>query len=221
MRNANLRATGVAVRAMIVFTVVLGIGYMLLVTAIGQVTMPWQSNGSPVQDADGTVVGSSLIGQSFTVPTPVPRTADAPRGASGRMGPADGDPLPEWFQSRPSAAGDGYDGGASSGTNQGPENADLIAAIDERKTAISELDDVDPADIPADAVTASASGLDPDISPAYALLQVERVAKARGLRAADVRELVESRIQARDAGYLGEPRVNVLELNLALEALQG
>ena len=130
-------------------------------------------------------------------------------------------PCPEYFQPRPSAAGDGYDGGASSGSNYGPENSDLITAIEDRKAAIAAFEDVDPADIPADAVTASASGLDPHISPAYALLQVDRVAAARGLDEQTVRDLVESRIQARDLGFLGEPRVNVLELNLALDALQG
>ena len=201
MRNPILRTAGVALRAMVLFTLVLGVGYMLLVTAIGQLTMPWQSNGSTVRDTGGHTVGSTLIGQSFT--------------------DADGEPLAEYFQSRPSAAGDGYDGGASSGSNWGPENTDLIAAIEERKAAIAARYGVDPADIPADAVTASGSGLDPHISPAYALLQVDRVAAERGLPAAEVRELVESMIQARDAGYLGEPRINVLELNLALDALQG
>ncbi len=200
MRNQTLRTTGVALRAMVVFTLVLGIGYMLLVTAIGQLTMPWQSNGSAVQDTDGQTVGSTLLGQSFT--------------------DADGDALADYFQSRPSAAGAGYDGGASSGSNWGPENVDLIAAIEERKAAIAAREGIDSAEIPADAVTASGSGLDPHISPAYAFLQVDRVATERGLPAAEVRELVESRIQARDAGYLGEPRVNVLDLNLALDALQ-
>ena len=200
MKNQTLRTTGVALRAMVVFTLVLGIGYMLLVTAIGQLTMPWQSNGSAVQDTDGQTVGSTLLGQSFT--------------------DADGDALADYFQSRPSAAGAGYDGGASSGSNWGPENVDLIAAIEERKAAIAAREGIDSADIPADAVTASGSGLDPHISPAYAFLQVDRVATERGLPAAEVRELVESRIQARDAGYLGEPRVNVLDLNLALDALQ-
>ena len=148
---------------------------------------------------DGTTVGSTLIGQSFV--------------------DADGAPLAQYFQSRPSAAGDGYDGGASSGSNYGPENADLISAITDRRAAVAAFENVDPADVPADAVTASASGLDPHISPAYALLQVDRVAAARGLDEAEVRALVESKIQARDLGFLGEPRVNVLELNLALDAL--
>jgi K+-transporting ATPase ATPase C chain len=199
--RTTLRQAGVAIRAMAVFTIVLGLGYTLLITGIGQLVFPWQANGSRVTDAGGHVVGSALIGQSF---------ADA-----------HGKPLPEYFQPRPSAAGHGYDGGASSGSNLGPENSDLITAIRDRKTAIAAFDDVQPADIPADAVTASASGLDPHISPAYALLQVDRVAAARGLHEQVVRDLVESRIQARDLGFLGEPRVNVLELNLALDALQG
>jgi len=196
--RTTVRTTGVAVRAMLVFTVVLGLGYMLLITAIGQLALPGQANGSLVRDADGQVVGSSLIGQSFT--------------------DADGDPLPEYFQSRPSAAGDGYDGGASSGSNYGPENDDLVAAIGERQATIADLDGVAAAGIPADAVTASGSGLDPDISVEYALLQVDRVAEARDLDAGEVRELVERSIRPRDLGFLGEPRVNVLELNLALDA---
>ncbi|WP_457100212.1 potassium-transporting ATPase subunit KdpC [Microbacterium sp. P5_E9] len=198
--RATLRQASVSIRAMLVFTVVLGIGYTLLITTIGQLALPWQANGSAVS-VDDRQVGSSLIGQSWT--------------------DASGAPLPGYFQSRPSAAGAGYDGGASSGSNLGPENPDLIAAIEERKAGIAAFEGVDAADIPADAVTASASGLDPDISPAYALLQVDRVAEARGLDEAAVRTLVESRIQARDLGFLGEPRVNVLELNLALDALQG
>ena len=196
--RTTVRTTGVAVRAMLVFTVVLGLGYMLLITAIGQLALPSAANGSLARDADGQVVGSSLIGQSFT--------------------DADGAPLPEYFQSRPSAAGDGYDGGASSGSNYGPENDDLVAAIGERQATIADLDGVAAAGIPADAVTASGSGLDPDISVAYALFQVDRVAEARDLDAGEVRELVERSIRPRDLGFLGEPRVNVLELNLALDA---
>lgn len=197
--RATLRTTGVAVRAMLVFTAVLGVGYMLLITAIGQLAFPFQANGSPVRAGDGTLVGSALIGQSFT--------------------DADGAPLPEYFQSRPSAAGDGYDGGASSGSNLGPNNDDLVTAIQERQGTISDLDGVPVGDIPADAVTASGSGLDPDISPAYALLQVPRVAAERGLDEQEVRTLVEDHVQARDLGYLGEERVNVLQLNQALDAL--
>ena len=190
----------VAIRAMLIFTVVLGIAYTAVITGIGQVAFGAKANGS-LATAGGEAVGSSLIGQSFT--------------------DEDGAALPEWFQSRPSAAGDGYDGSASSGSNYGPENEDLIAAITERQAAIAELDGVPLAQIPADAVTASGSGLDPHISPEYARLQVERVADARGLPVDEVRELVESRVQAPDLGYLGQPTVNVLELNIALAQLKG
>lgn len=196
--NATARQTWTALRALLVMTVVLGLGYPLVVLGIGQLALPAQANGQLVQ-VDGETVGSALIGQSWT--------------------DADGTPLPEWFQSRPSAAGAGYDGAASSGSNYGPENADLIAAIEERKAQIAEFNGVDPEDIPADAVTASSSGLDPHISPTYALLQVARVAEARDLDEAEVRELVESFVQGRDLGYLGEPTVNVLQLNIALAEL--
>jgi K+-transporting ATPase ATPase C chain len=196
--RTTARTHWVAIRAMLLFTLVLGVAYTTVVTGIGQVVLPAQANGSLERSGD-EVVGSALIGQSF---------ADA-----------DGEPLPEWFQPRPSAAGDGYDGGASSGSNWGPENADLIAAIEERKAQVAEFDGVDEADVPTDALTASASGLDPHISPEYALQQVPRVAGERGLPESEVRELVESRIQARDLGYLGEPTVNVLQLNLALSEL--
>ena len=196
--RTTARTHWVAIRAMLVFTLVLGVAYTIVVTGIGQLVLPAQANGS-VERSDGEVVGSALIGQSF---------ADA-----------SGEPLPEWFQPRPSAAGDGYDGGASSGSNWGPENTDLIAAIEERKAQVAAFNGVSEADVPADAVTASASGLDPHISPEYALLQVARIAGERGLAESEVRELVASRIQARDLGYLGEPTVNVLQLNLALSEL--
>lgn len=199
--RTTLRTTGVAVRAMLVFTAVLGVGYLLLITAIGQLVFPAQANGSLVRDAEGAVVGSSLIGQGWT--------------------DADGEPLPEYFQSRPSAAGDGYDGGASSGSNLGPNNADLVDAIAERQAAISASDGVPRAEIPADAVTASGSGLDPDISVAYATVQAERVAEARGIPVEEVRDLVQTHVKPRDLGFLGAERVNVLELNLALDALGG
>ena len=203
--NTATRSAGrtlwVAVRAMLAFTVLLGLGYPLLITGIGQLAFPWQANGSVVRDADGAVVGSALVGQSFL--------------------DAAGDPLPEYFQPRPSAAGDGYDGAASSGSNWGPENADLIAAIQERRAQVAEFNGVAPEDVPADAVTASASGLDPHISPAYARIQIARVAAARGLPTSEVAELVESSIQVPDLGFLGDPTVNVLTLNLALDRLEG
>jgi K+-transporting ATPase ATPase C chain len=190
-----LRQHGVALRAMLVFTVVLGVAYTAVITGVGQLALGGKADGSAVA-LDGETVGSSLIGQSFT--------------------DADGAALPEWFQSRPSAAGDGYDASASSGSNHGPENEDLVAAIDERRAAIAESDGVDPEDVPVDALTASASGLDPHISPEYARLQVERIADARDLPVADVEALVAEHTQGRDLGYLGEPTVNVLELNTAL-----
>ena len=182
------RQTWTAVRALLVFTVALGVLYPAVIT-LAALAAP-----SSELRVDGQVVGSSLIGQSFT--------------------DADGNALPEWFQSRPSATG--YDGGASSGSNYGPNNADLAALIEQRKAAIAALEGVSESGIPLDAYTASASGLDPHISVAYALLQVDRVAETRGLDPADVRELVESMVVGRDLGYLGEPRVNVLELNIAL-----
>lgn len=193
-----LRTSGVAVRAMLVATLVLGIGYTLLITGVGQLFAPWQANGSPVTDSDGTVVGSAHLGQSFT--------------------DADGDALPEYFQSRPSAAGDGYDGGASSGSNLGPENGALIAAIETRTAAIAAREGVPESQVPADAVTASASGLDPHISVAYADLQVPRVAEARGIPVDQVARLVAENTTGRDLGFLGDPRVDVLQLNLALDA---
>lgn len=196
--TGTLRQTWTGLRALLVFTVVLGLGYPLVILGIGQLALPGQANGTLVR-VDGEVVGSALIGQSFS--------------------DDDGNPLPEWFQPRPSAAGAGYDAGASSGSNYGPENADLIAAIEERRAAIAEFEGVDPSEIPADALTASGSGLDPHISPEYALLQVARVAEARGLAEDEVRDLVERFTQGRDLGFLGEPTVNVLQLNAALAEL--
>jgi K+-transporting ATPase ATPase C chain len=185
---------------MLVLTVILGIAYPLLVTGLGRL-LPARADGSMVTDAGGTVVGSSLIGQSFT--------------------DADGVPLPQYVQSRPSAAGDGYDAAASSGSNLGPENPDLVAAVEERRAAVAELEGVDPAQVPVDAVTASGSGLDPHISPAYAELQVPRVAAERGLSQDEVRGLVAAATTGPDLGILGQAGVNVLELNLALDRLAG
>lgn len=190
----------VALKAMTIFTVVLGIGYTAVITGAGQLMLPAQANGSPVM-VDGRTVGSSLIGQSFT----------DTKGAA----------LADWFQSRPSKAGNGYDATTSSGSNYGPENKDLIAEITDRRAAIAKENNVAPATIPDNALTSSASGLDPHISPAYALLQVDRVAAARHLPTARIRELVESVVQAPDAGYLGEQTVNVLQLNIALAGLKG
>lgn len=194
------RTLWVAIRAMAVFTVLCGVIYTLVVTGVGQLILPAQANGSLIKNTDGEVVGSSLIGQGFL--------------------DADGNPLPEYFQSRPSAAGDGWDGANSYGSNYGPENGDLIAAIAERKAQVAEFNGVSEDQVPPDAVTASASGLDPDISPEYAAIQVARVAEARAMGVEQVEELVAAHTQGRDLGYLGEPRVNVLELNLALDELE-
>ena len=192
-----LRSTGVAVRLTLLATVVLGVGYPLAVWGVGQAAFHDQANGSMITDSSGTTVGSSLIGQSFT-------GKDAAR----------------WFQSRPSAAGEhGYDANASSGSNLGPSNPDLTKAIEERRAAIAKADGVPASEVPADALTASGSGLDPDISPEYARLQIARVASARGLSEARVRALVAEHTESRQLGFLGGPAVNVLELNLALAKL--
>jgi K+-transporting ATPase ATPase C chain len=183
----------VALRTLALATLVLGVGYSLAVTGLAQLLVPTRADGSLLEH-DGTVVGSSLLGQSF---------ADA-----------DGTALPGYFQSRPSAAGDGYDAGASGGSNLGPENPELVEQIESRREDIAAREGVDPSAIPADAVTASASGLDPDISPAYASLQVERVARERGLDPGTVRELV---AQHTSHPLLGAPGVQVLALNLALD----
>ncbi|PYY34326.1 potassium-transporting ATPase subunit KdpC [Curtobacterium sp. MCBD17_030] len=189
-----LRSSGVAVRLTVLATVVLGVAYPLAVWGVGQAAFSDQANGSMVTDSSGTTVGSSLIGQSFT-------GKDADR----------------WFQSRPSAAGeDGYDANASSGSNLGPSNPDLTEAIEGRRAAIAKADGVPASEVPADALTASGSGLDPDISPEYARLQIARVASTRGLSESRVRALVTSHTEARQLGVLGAPTVNVLELNLAL-----
>jgi K+-transporting ATPase ATPase C chain len=197
--RGTTRQYWVALRAMIVLTVALGIVYPLVITAVGLLA-PSQANGSMVS-VDGKTVGSSLIGQSFT--------------------DSKGNALPQWFQSRPSAAGTGYDGGASSGSNQGTESETLIKAIKERKAAIAKSDGVNPASIPADALTASASGLDPQISPTYAREQIARVAAARDLPVSQVTTLVNSFVKAPTLGYMGDPTVNVLELNIALSKLAG
>jgi potassium-transporting ATPase KdpC subunit len=183
-----------ALVALLVFTVLTGFVYPLVMTGLAQVLFPAQANGSLITDADGTVIGSRLIGQPF----------------SGEA----------YFHSRPSAAGDGYDGSASSGSNLGPTNADLHAAVAERVAAYREVNGLaDDALVPVDAATASASGLDPHISVANALLQLPRVADARGLSTDEVRTLVDEHTDGRFLGILGEPGVNVLELNLALDEL--
>lgn len=188
-------------RVMVVATLVLGLAYPLLVTGIAQVASPWRADGSLVTatgerttDPDDAV-GSALLGQLV-----------------------DDDAL---FQPRPSAAGDGYDPLNSYGSNLGPESPELVAAIRERQREVAAREDVPVSAVPADAVTASGSGLDPDISPAYAALQVPRVAAANNLPESEVRSLVEEHTDGRSLGVLGEPGVNVLELNIAVRAAAG
>jgi K+-transporting ATPase ATPase C chain len=196
--STSLRQYLAALRVLLVLTLVVGVAYPLAVTAVGQVAFASKADGSMVS-VDGATVGSRLIGQSFT--------------------DADGAALPQWFQSRPSAAGDGYDATSSSASNLGPNDTDLLAAVEERRAAAAALDGVDPATVPPDALTASGSGLDPQISPAYAREQAARVARVRGLPVDAVRSLVSDHVRGRDLGFLGEQTVNVLELNLALQAL--
>ena len=186
-----LRQSLVGLKLLVVMTVVLGVAYPAAVWGISQTAFHDKANGQ-ILSVDGKDVGSKLIGQNFA---------------------AKDDDL---FHGRPSA-GD-YDGLASAPSNLGPSNPGLLAAIEKRQAAIAAIEGVDVAEIPADAVTASASGLDPYISPEYARLQVPRVAKARGLTAAAVEKLVDDQVRGRQLGFLGEPKVNVLELNLALDA---
>ena len=184
-----------SLRVLLALTLLLGLVFPLVMTVVAHLVVPGRADGSFVKDADGNVVGSSLIGQTF-------------KGT-------------EWFHSRPSAAGDGYDAMSSGASNLGPESTDLEKLVADRRATIAEANGVDPADVPPDAVTASGSGLDPDISPEYAHLQAARVAAARGLPVEQVQQLVDEHTDGRLVGFIGAPRVNVLELNLALSQLGG
>jgi K+-transporting ATPase ATPase C chain len=191
--SSTLRQAWVALRLLVVMTLVLGVGYPLVVWGVGRV-VPSTADGSFVTGSSGTVVGSSLIGQQF-------------EGAT-------------WFHPRPSAAGQGYDALSSGGSNLAMDNPDQVAAVGDRQAEIVGSDRVDVATIPPDAGTASGSGLDPDVSPEYAYLQAARVAQARNLDEGQVRALVADHVTGRTLGFMGEPRVNVLELNLALEQMR-
>jgi K+-transporting ATPase ATPase C chain len=175
----------------IVMTLLLGLAYPVVVFAVGQVGFKDRANGSVVE-VDGKAVGSSLLGQGFA--------------------------KPEYFHPRPSAAGDGYDGLASSASNLGPSNPDLLKAVRKRIAGYREENGLAAtATVPVDAVTASASGLDPDITPANARIQARRVAKARGLPLAEVLAAVDRHTAGRQWGFLGERVVHVLALNLDLD----
>ena len=171
------------------FTLLLGLGYPLAITGIATFAMPALAEGSLIRDAHGQVIGSSLIGQGFV--------------------------RAEYLHPRPSAAGKGYEANNSGGSNYGPLNPDLAKRV---KGEADALRASGIAAIPADAVTTSASGLDPDISPAYALLQAPRIAAARGADPAKVRAFIAARVQQPFLGFIGQPRVNVLTTNLALDA---
>ncbi|MDR2895090.1 MAG: potassium-transporting ATPase subunit KdpC [Propionibacteriaceae bacterium] len=194
-----LRPLWAGLIATLALTVILGVVYPLAMTGLAQLIAPAGANGSLIVDQTGQVIGSRLIGQSFR----------------------DGDdqPLRQYFQSRPSFAGSGYDADASGASNLGPDSPELVALIDLRRAEIAEFNGVDPAAVPADALTASGSGLDPDISPAYAQLQIDRVAAARGLDRSVVADLVADHTSAPDLGYIGQSRVNVFELNWALDQI--
>lgn len=184
------RNLSVAVLMIVVTTVLLGVVYPLVVTGLAQVMFPDRANGSLVVRG-GRVVGSRLIGQAFG--------------------------SPRYFHGRPSAAGAGYDAANSGATNYGPTNRKFVEAV-QAAVDVARKENRN-APVPIDLVTASASGLDPDLSPAAALFQVPRVARARGRGEDDLRRFVESQIEPRQLGFLGEPRVNVLKLNLALDRI--
>ena len=180
-----------AIVSTVMFTALLGIAYPLAITGVAKVAFPYQANGSLLHDSSGQVVGSALIGQGFA--------------------------KDEYLHPRPSAAGsNGYDASASSGSNYGPLNPDLAKRVKGDAAALRAS--TGHAEIPDDAITTSASGLDPDISPAYARLQAERIAKARGVSADEVSKVIADHVDAPKLGFLGQAHVNVLMTNRALDA---
>jgi len=190
-----LKQMKVAFTMLMVFTVITGLVYPLAMTGLAQALFPFQANGSIIVK-DGKPIGSALIGQSFT--------------SAG------------YFQGRPSSAGnDGYDGTSSGGSNLGPTSKKLVDTVSDNIKKVREDNKLDDQKlIPSDLVLASGSGLDPDITPAAAYIQVDRVAQERDLSADEVRKLVDAHVKGRQFGIFGEPRINVLELNLALDALK-
>ncbi|APE21722.1 MULTISPECIES: potassium-transporting ATPase subunit C [Streptomyces] len=210
------RVLWAGLRALLVLTVVCGVLYPLAVTGAAQLAFPGKANGSEIEDASGKVVGSELIGQRYDLPL-----------KDGEDTPA---PDLRWFQPRPSnglgtnSVNTRYSLILSGATNRSGDNAELIRWVKDAKAAVVEDNStadhqVKPSDVPADAVTSSGSGLDPHISPAYAKLQVHRVAERNGLPVAQVDRLVADHTDGRILGFVGEPRVNVLKLNIALKQL--
>lgn len=187
-----MRQIGAGFRVLLILTAILGIAYPLAMTGFAQVAFHDKANGSYV-DRDGKTVGSALIGQNFS-------------GA-------------RWFHPRPSA-GD-YDGLASGASNLGPDSPELKKLVERRRAQVAKENHVAPGQVPPDALTASGSGLDPDISPQYAKIQVARVARANGLPRAVVARLVRENTSGRDAGFIGDPHVNVLRLNIAVATQNG
>jgi potassium-transporting ATPase KdpC subunit len=211
----TVRLLWAGLRALLVLTVVTGVIYPLAVTGIAQGLFPGKANGSEIK-ADGKVVGSSLIGQSYNLPL--------------KKGQETPEPDLKWFQGRPqnglgsNSVNTQYKLILSGATNRSADNKELIDWVTAAKKAVIEDNSVNgytvkPSDVPADAVTSSGSGLDPDISPRYADLQVHRIAEKNGLSVAQVQKLVDDHTESRTLGFIGEPRVNVLELNIALKEL--
>ncbi|MEX2982237.1 K(+)-transporting ATPase subunit C [Streptomyces sp. C36] len=211
--NISVRSTarllGAGLRALLVLTVVCGVIYPLVVTGIAQAAFHDKANGSEIT-ADGRSVGSERLGQTYDL----------------AKKDQDGNPLPDpkFFQPRPSAAGPNTENTrhkllVSGASNLAADSKVLLDNVERRRTDVAAFNGVSPSSVPVDALTASASGVDPDISPAYARLQAKRVAKANGLAAAKVEKLVEDHVDGRVLGFMGEERVNVLRLNVALKKL--
>ncbi|MGW1615491.1 potassium-transporting ATPase subunit C [Streptomyces sp. NPDC002285] len=209
------RLLGAGLRALLVLTLVTGVIYPLVVTGVAQALFTNKANGSEIK-ADGKVVGSSLIGQAYNLPL--------------KEGQETPDPDLKWFQGRPqnglgtNSVNTQYKLILSGATNRSGDNEELIRWVKDAKAAVVKDNStadykVKPSEVPADAVTSSGSGLDPSISPAYADLQVHRVAEKNGLSADQVQKLVDDNTEGRTLGFMGEPRVNVLELNIALKEL--
>jgi len=194
MLKEMLQEIKISLLVLLVFTVITGLIYPFIVTLIAQYLYPWQANGSLIEQ-DNQIIGSALIGQSFTDP--------------------------DYFWGRPSATTPyPYNAASSSGSNLGPLNPDFLNAVKDRVAALKKIDGENTVAIPVDLVTASGSGLDPEISPLAAMYQVPRIARQRHLPEKEIQQLIEEQIQARKWALLGEPRVNVLQLNIALNHLR-